>query len=226
MLRNRDITDQLTQLLQDAEEEAINDYRRCRVHEEDGITVSLLKELKTSRNFNAWGKNLRLEIDAYRAPDEPSSGADIAVRYQYLDNDSNNRYTRGIIAQAKMYDQSHPNMSDQCEDMLFITDESYVFTYSTGQFRVAPALPIYIDGGVGGKFRKYYSIRFYQFMFRYIQGFHGDRAIATEIGRPLTASPLSFDYLLDLRLGISQEPEQIYRFDRPDSDEFDEISEE
>lgn len=230
MLRNNHVTDQLLQLFRDAEEEAVNDYRRGRVHNEDGITVSLLKALRTNRNFNAWGKNIRLEIDAYRAPDEPSSGADVAIRYQYLDSDSNIRYFRGIIAQAKMYDSSHSKLSDQCEKMIFITDESYVFTYSKTEIRVAPALPIYIDGGVGGKFRKYYSSQFHQFIFSYVQGFHGEQTIGTKLGRPLTASPLSFDYLLDLRLGISEkegeqgeEGEQIFGFDTPDSNEFYEI---
>jgi len=226
MLRTNRVTEKLTQLFEEAEEDALNDYRCGRVHDEDGITVSLLNALRMDQTFDAWGKTLRLEIDGYIAPDEPSSGADIAIRYQYLDNDSNNRYTRGIIAQAKMYDSTHSKLSGQCKDMLFITDESFVLTYSGAQIRVAPALPIYIDGGWGGRFRKYYSDRFYHFMFKYVQGFHGDRTIATEIGRPLIASPLSFDYLLDLRLGISQEENQEFKFDSPESSGFERISEE
>ena len=205
----------INQIFESAESEATEDYDKGKVKDEDGMTVSLIKELSICERFDVWGKNILLDIEGFQGPEEGKSGADIGIRYQVCGPEIDN-VSRGIVAQAKMYGSSRSRrLSDQCARMLKITDESYVFTYSPCQIRVAPALPIYLDDGRGGKFKKYLTDSFQSFMKEYTYGFHGDRKVARKMGEPLTDLPdrVEIDYLLDIKVGISEEKYEDFDFD-------------
>lgn len=183
MLRDQKIAEDLGPVLTDIEETVTKLYRQGKYPNEDWVSGSLVTQfLKLRGTYGSGKRRADIIVDAHGVKDEPKSGADIGIRYQFETPEFS--VSRGIIVQAKRYNTQHPDLPLQCLKMLQRTEESYIFTYSDSMIGVFPSLPILLDEGQGSKFTKYYCQPFTLFMRRFIQGFYGEIPLAKSIDQP------------------------------------------
>lgn len=228
MLRTFDTTDHLQPRLEEIEQQVTDAYRDGTVRSEDRISgyLSGLLATKLDDRFTSGSDTVRINVDAFESSDEPESGVDIGMRYQ-LATDRFNLST-GILIQSKRFGETDVHLRSQCYKMLTRTQEAYLFTYASDEIGVVPALPVYCDGGTGGKFTKYYRIGFVPFLSRFLEGYHGDLSIAEAIDQPAEAFPVPerVRYLVDIRARINRDevefaPVDAQHYTRIRPDELD-----
>lgn len=115
-------------------------YRELK--DEEDITSRFLERLQGALTFKKGGLQLKTKaITIAKSKEEPKVGADILVvtRYQSPKLD----ISKGFLAQAKNLQQGHAIYGDarkrlikQCEDMQAISNENYVWCYSSSSMRV------------------------------------------------------------------------------------------
>ena len=154
--------------------------------------------------FASGSNTVRLDVGAYEARDEPESGVDIGLRYQLVTDDFH--HSTGLLIQSKRVGNHDVHLPSQCYKMLVRTQEAYIFAYSQDEIGVFPAIPIYRDGGTGGKFTKYYQLGFVTFLSQFFEGFHGDLRIADTIDQPAEAVPVPerVKYLVDIKASVNR----------------------
>lgn len=204
MLRSFDISEQLQPRLEEIEEQVTTAYRRGANQTEERVSghLSGLIAAKLAGTFTSGSKTVRVDVDAFEARDEPESGVDIGLRYQLVTDAF--RHTTGLLIQSKRFGTHDYKLPIQCYKMLVRTQEAYLFTYAPNKIGVVPALPVYRDGGTGGKYTKYYHLDFVTFLSRVLEGFHGDLRLAGVIDRPAAAFPVPerVRYLVDIKAAI------------------------
>jgi hypothetical protein len=209
--------------LEEIERRTVDKYQRGTFTSEERIAgyLSGLIADELRGEYSAGSDTVRISVDAYEAPDEPESGVDLGIRYQ-LSTEAFHVST-GVLVQSKRYGKSDPFLPSQCYKMLMRTQESYVFTYSEHKIGAIPSLPIYFDGGTGGKFTKYYHTGFVDFMDGLLRGYYGDLLIADKIDRPAEAFPLAerVKYLVNIKVAANPDKQDYERnFQWIDSDHY------
>lgn len=225
MLKRKNVSSKLEPAFAEVESAVTDRYYSGKTVSEDWISASLVSELeRVDRSYKSGKYDVEVGVEAFEAHDEPESGADIGIRYQF--HGPSFRISRGIIVQAKRYGTSHPDLPLQCFKMTQRTEQAYVFTYSESEISVFPALPILLDEGTGGKFTKYYSNPFPQFMSDFVEGFYGEIPVAENIDEPSNIHPVEerVRYIVDIKTGVSVRDEFVdFEFDRVDRSHYSRI---
>lgn len=229
MLRPFDISENLQPRLEEVEKRVTEAYSDGTLQREERISgfLSGLLAGELDDSFEAGSNTVRIEVGAYEARDEPESGVDIGMRYQLVTDDF--RHSTGLLIQSKRVGNHDVHLPSQCYKMLVRTQEAYIFAYSKDEIRVYPAVPIYLDGGTGGQFTKYYQVGFVTFLSRFLEGFHGDLRMAETIDQPAQAVPVPerVKYLVDIRAAVNEDEADFTEVDwdyftriRPDERDY------
>lgn len=216
MLKSFDILESIQPGLEEIEDQVTGAYSDGTLQSEERITgfLSGLLATELDGSFTAGSNTVRIEVGAYEARDEPESGVDMGIRYQLVTDDF--RLSTGMLIQSKRVGNHDIHLPKQCYKMLVRTQEAYIFVYSQDGIGVFPAVPIYRDGGTGGKFTKYYRVGFVTFLSRFLEGFHGDLRMADTIDQPAAAFPVPerVKYLVDIRAAVNQDEPGFTRVER------------
>ena len=156
-----------------------------RVEQEPQFTDRMLGRIEQAlEGYESHGISWRAKTLTDRGPNaqEKRYGADfmgvVSIRLPNL------RVDKGFLAQAKLHQNGskipkseYERMQEQCEDMLRITPDSFVFIYSNEDIRVVPAITIYSCNYVDPYDLYTRSVaRFYE---EHFSCFIGDRRIST-----------------------------------------------
>jgi|GEM_PF-4581130 len=222
MLKAFGISEQLQPKLEKVEKKVTDAYDKGTNHSEDRVSGHLSGVLSTELDdtFKSGTDEVHIDVEAFEGTNEPESGVDIGLRYQLITEEF--RLTTGILIQSKRFGKSDPLLRHQCYKMLSRTQESYIFTYSSDEIGVVPALPVYCDQGAGGKYTRYYSNGFVPFLRQFFEGYHGDIRVADTLDKPVDAFPVPerVSYLVDVRAQVNQVEAEFSSVDR---DYFDRI---
>jgi hypothetical protein len=222
MLAKKNISEGMGEGFREVEEHVTNLYSSGNINKEVDISGALVSSLAwINWDSKIDRDDITANVRAFTVQDEPQSGADIGIRYQF-GSAKFGVVRRGIIAQAKRYDMTHNDLSLQCHKMIARTEEAYLFIYSEEDINVVPAMPVLLDGGVGSRFTKYYKKAFTEFMREYVQGFHGEIPIAENIQEPSEISPVEerVKFLIDIKVTVGEEDDLELDFDRVNQDQF------
>lgn len=226
VLTESNIEDHLAPKVREVEESVKESISSGTAVSEERITGILSDEIRKKISISEIesGGGLEIKTGAFEARNEPESGADLGLRYQFTNG--NILLSKGVIVQSKRYGKSDIHLSEQCYKMLARSQESYIFTYSPKKIGVIPALTVYADRGVGGKFTKYYDSCFTDFFLRLLKGFHGDVRISDRIDEPaeIALLPQNVRYLVDIQVSAGDAIEEEISFNRVSHDQFRSIS--
>jgi hypothetical protein len=216
MLKAFDISENIQPSLEEIEDRVTDAYSDGTHQSEERITgfLSGLLATELDDSFSAGSNRVRIKVGAYEARDEPESGVDMGMRYQLVTEDF--RLSTGMLIQSKRVGNHDIHLPNQCYKMLVRTQEAYIFAYSQDRIEVFPAVPIYRDGGTGGKFTKYYQVEFVTFLSRFLEGFHGDLRISETVDQPAEAFPVPerVKYLVDIKAAVNQDEPGFARVER------------
>lgn len=216
MLQNYDILNELRPRVQAVEDEVTDAYNRQVNPQEERVTGHLAGMLasRLRGSFKGGSNTIEVEVDAYGALEEPTTGIDLGLRYQLYSEDFS--IATGLVIQAKRFDTTDIHLPSQCRRMFVRSQEAYIFAYAPDEIHVYPALPILLVGGTGGKFTKFYGQHFVPFICRFLEGFHGDLRLAENIDEPAPALPVveRVRYLVDIRASINVEEANFDRVNR------------
>ncbi|GGL67130.1 hypothetical protein [Halocalculus aciditolerans] len=205
MLKPFEISERLQSRLESVEEQVTDAYESGTARSEDRVSgyLSGILSAELDDTFTSGSDEIRIDVDAFEGTNEPESGVDIGLRYQLVSEEF--RLSTGMLIQSKRFGKSDPLLRHQCYKMLSRTQESYIFTYSPGEIGVVPALPVYCDGGTGGKYTRYYSNGFVEFLCKFLEGYHGDIRISDALDQPADAFPVPerVNYLIDMRVQVN-----------------------
>lgn len=216
MFRHYDILEELRPRVQAVEDEVTDAYRRQVNPQEERVTGHLAGILasRLRGSFKVGSNTVEVEADAYGALDEPTTGIDLGLRYQLYSKDFS--IATGMVIQAKRFDTTDIHLPPQCRRMFIRSQEAYIFAYAPSEIHVYPALPIFLVGGTGGKFTKFYGQGFTPFICRFLEGFHGDLRLAENLDESAPALPVveRVRYLVDIRASINVEEANFDRVNR------------
>jgi hypothetical protein len=216
MIKTFNISERLRSRLEKVEEQVTDAYEGGTTRSEDRVSGHLSGVLSAELNdtFSSGSREIRIDVEAFEGTNEPESGVDIGLRYQLVSEGF--RLSTGMLLQSKRFGKSDPLLRHQCYKMLSRTQESYIFTYSTDEIGVFPALAVYCDGGTGGKYTRYYSEGFVEFLCKFLEGYHGDIRISDALDQPADAFPVPerVNYLIDMRVQVNQAEAEFSPVDR------------
>jgi hypothetical protein len=129
---------------------AMNKYKHGGVIDEDDLTGVVVGQLDSALTGRIGGLNWETTIVRHRrgiAAEESRIGADLVIHVS-LDTPTQS-YSKGVLIQAKRVEpddqmtlHEHTTLRQQCERMLDITPEAFVFDYAKGAMRAGSATRI------------------------------------------------------------------------------------
>lgn len=182
----------------------IDAYRRKLVEDENSITNRLLQAVSDELDGKTI-KGVKWEAKTLKAgknnKQESKYGADFIGELEIkLAGYSVNK---GFLAQAKMLEPedpiskiAFPRLLDQCEKMLQVTPDSFVFIYSKNGINIVPAISV-VAAGKSNLYELYYK-NISVFFEEHFKSFIGDRNIKAEDINSLVEAKKN----LDLNRGI------------------------
>jgi hypothetical protein len=167
-------------------------FAQGQIADEDDFTSRLLQAMQDGIDGLAVaGVRWQAEKVRSRGPgsDESLTGADILVRLDV--NLPRVRYSKGFLAQAKIVGPGRPlgKLREQCEKMLRVSPDSFVWHYDGSGVHVSSALP-FVGSTVGTRDVPMWPVR--KLFDAHFRSFIGDRrlAISADLANLLDESPL------------------------------------
>ena len=202
-----------------AVERTVESYRDARVEQEPQFTDRMLGRIEEAMcDYEVKGVRWKAKTLTSQGPDtqEKEYGADFLG---VLDIDlSNYSVKKGFLAQAKRIEPDgyfppveYRKLQSQCEKMLFLSPESFVFLYSKEGVRVVPAISIKAANSCNP--HDLYSRSVSRFFEEHFQCFIGDGKIKTANEKSLKLLQERFNARFSLYLSAIS----LYRlFEKPD----------
>lgn len=164
---------------------AMEKYAYGHVTDEDDITGVLIGRLDAAFDENIGGINWSSSILRHRkggAAQEKKAGADMLIHVSIKTPELT--YSKGVLIQSKRVDDgvemtvdSHRNLLGQCDKMLDITPDSFVFNYTKSGMRCASANKI--AGASSRILNDSCNLTAYRFFLELFRCTTGDRSITS-----------------------------------------------
>ncbi|WP_028601169.1 hypothetical protein [Ottowia thiooxydans] len=164
---------------------AMEKYANGHVTDEDDITGVLIGRLDAAFDKDIGGINWSSSVLRHRqgvAAQEKTAGADMLVHVSIATPQLT--YSKGVLIQSKRIDEgvamtlgSHKELLSQCDKMLDITPDSFVFNYTKSGMRCASANRI--AGASSRVLNDSCNLTSYRFFLEFFRCTTGDRRITS-----------------------------------------------
>lgn len=165
----------------------LSKYRTGRVHDEDDITGVLVGQLDSQLEGQIGDLTWDTSVVRHRAgsaAEEKRIGADLIIHVRLKTPQIS--YSKGVLVQAKRSEpgislsvKDHQRLVDQCNTMLGVTPESYVFNYAHSEMRCGSAL--WISGLARTPIHEECSMTSYRFFYELFRCPIGDRQLSSSL---------------------------------------------
>jgi hypothetical protein len=176
------IVESSARLVSEAVQSVVDDFAGGQIQEEPDFTSRMLQAIQRELNGKAVkGILWQSLVTTSHGPNaqERATGADFMGVLSI--NLPNYRVCKGFLAQAKRADrmggQEMTRLQNQCENMLNLTPESYVFLYKIDGVRVLPAISV-LSARVRG-LTELYNRSVQRFFELHLESFIGDRRLSS-----------------------------------------------
>jgi len=181
MLNHYRAIKEITSRIGSAVDSTVGALQEGRVEHEPAFTDRMLGSIEESlKDFRSKGIkwDAKTLTDRGRGSQESKVGADFLVTIEY--NLDDYKVAKGFLAQAKLLRKgdidSVKDLQEQCEKMLKLSPDSFVFLYDTESVRVVPAVSV-----ISSDFSptEHYSRAASRFFADHLECFVGDRNISS-----------------------------------------------
>ena len=165
----------VTEALERALREVVGALSTGRIEQEADLTSQFVGEIRGELRRGDFGSHYQWDIKVLtdRGPgaQEKTYGADLLVVQSF--DLADYKLTKGFLAQAKLRDKrlDRPGLADQCQRMLRVTPDAFVFEYAKSGINVISASAAMASGGQLDQLR---AKSFNDFLAEFMTSFIGD----------------------------------------------------
>lgn len=205
MRPNQTLVGAITEAANEAIGAVVSQLTAGRIEQEPDFTSQFVGEIRGEiRRAGASGYSWDIKVltDRGRGAQERTYGADLLV-VQHFETDDY-RVTKGFLAQAKLEGRAarRAEMVRQCERMLAITPDAFIFRYGNGGIAVAAASGAVASSGAVNELR---WKPFNDFLLDFLTSFVGDARLSAATAQELETLRAEHEARMALHIAVTEE---------------------